>query len=312
MPACDLADSLTLKNRCGQLGDPSLPFAEKEKEPGVAELFFCFGFFCVVRLREQIVDGDAFIGNLERPFAGRHDDQVVWQTEGFGDGSVEILYGNGVLFDLVARGVGFAVFVTAFDAATRKEAGVSAGMVIATVFVLSFDLGRASEFCGDDHEGVLEFSAFIEIGDQSGVGLVKFFATTFDSGEVVVVGVPSTKLHFDETNAVFDESACQQATLGKTAGAVEFFGFGRLFVEIEGLEVLRIHQFDRFLIKVLVGLHIGIGVATVELLVQFVGKRQATIEVFLGNIIDAFGVLQAFLWTADRSRGKFGTKEAAT
>ena len=164
------------------------------------------------------------------------------------------------------------MFVAALDATTRQQAGVGAGVVIPSVLVLGLDFRRATEFCRYHDQCVLEFSAFVEVGDQRGVGLVELFAASFDSGEVVVVGVPTTELHFYKTHTVFHETTRKQTALGETAGAVEFFrGFGFL-VQVEGFEILRIHQSDRFLIKILIGLNIRVGITPMELFVEFIGE----------------------------------------
>lgn len=106
----------------------------------------------------------AFVRDFERPLRRGHDDFLVIESERMGDGGVEVLNGDQTFLDLAATGVREAVFHAAFDAAARQGAGEGGGMVVAAAIVLGFDLRSTAELGGDDHQGVLEFSALLQIG----------------------------------------------------------------------------------------------------------------------------------------------------
>ncbi len=69
-----------------------------------------------------------------------------------------------------------------------------------------------------------------------------------DGFEIVGVAVPGesavAERDFDKRNALFDQSACQQASLAKAIAAVGVANGGGLFVEIEGPAGWTAHQFD--------------------------------------------------------------------
>lgn len=261
-------------------------------------------------LGKQLIYGNAFVGDLEGALGGRHDDEIVRQTEGLGDGGIEVLHGDGFVFDLAGGGISLAVLVAALDTATREQASERTRVVIATIFVLGFDLRRAAKFCRHDDQRVFQNPAFVEVGDECGVGLIEFFATPFHGGEIIIVRVPTTELDFNEAHAVFDEATRQETSLREATAAVEIFGGGRFVVEIEGFQILRVHQAYGFLIEVLVGLHIGIGIATVKLFVQLIGECEAAVEIFFRDRFDASRILQALFRAADGSGGIFCAEKA--
>ena len=99
------------------------------------------------------------------------------------------------------------------DTTTRHPDGIAMGVVIATVG--SLGERRAAEFTGPDDQGLVEHSPHAEILEQRGDRLIDRMRVLLVAGLEGVVLVPSVGTHarageFDEANASFDESPCEQ------------------------------------------------------------------------------------------------------
>src|SRR5690348_8933262 len=92
--------------------------------------------------------------------------------------------------------VGGAVAVSAFDAAAGHPHGEAAGVVIAAVVALA--VGGAAELAAPDDQGVLEHVALLEVGEESGDGLIDLAGVLLHALAEVVVVVPAAVGDLDE------------------------------------------------------------------------------------------------------------------
>ena len=72
-------------------------------------------------LGEQVGDGLAFVSDGEGALAGAVHDVIEGETQGVGDGGVEVLDLHFVFDDFTAFLVGFAIDVAAFDATAEHD-----------------------------------------------------------------------------------------------------------------------------------------------------------------------------------------------
>ena len=92
-------------------------------------------------------------------------------------------------------------------------------MVIAADRLAVFAHRSAAEFPAPNDEGVFQHSAFLEIEDEGGAGLVDVFADFLKvfveifTGASVAVPVSVIELH--EAGAAFDETASEEAVGGE-------------------------------------------------------------------------------------------------
>ena len=114
-------------------------------------------------------------------------------------------------------------------------------MITASVGI---DLGRAAKLGGDYHEGAVEETSLFEIGEESGIGLVEDWELLVCFGEVIRVPVKASKLNFDETDAVLDETTREKDSFRELVGTIGGEGVVGFFGKIEGFEVLGLHQAD--------------------------------------------------------------------
>ena len=170
------------------------------------------------------------------------------------DGGVEIgdiVRGiDGVEADFVGGAVGDACF----EAAAGHPDGEAVDMVIAAIGALG--AWGATEFGGEDHEGVFEEAALGEVLEEAGDGLVdgegEFGVIGFEGG----VGVPgagaaAAVLDLDEANAAFGEASGGEELGAEFAGvrqvhAVEGLGLRRFLREIENLWDGELHAGGEF------------------------------------------------------------------
>ena len=198
------------------------------------------------------------------------------------------------------------------DAAAGKDAGEGTGMMVAAILVVRFDLRRAAELGGHHNQRVVKLAGFGEVRDEGGVGLVELLAAAFDAGEIVVVGIPPSELDLHKAHTVLHQAAGQQAALGEATTPIKVAGGLAFLTEIEGLQVLGIHQGNRLAVEFLVGLHIGIRIAAVELAVHLVRQSQAALEILRSHLAGARRILESIIRTADGRRGIFRAEKAAT
>ncbi len=159
---------------------------------------------------------------------------VVVDAELVEDGGVEVADADFVFGDVVGVVVGFAVGDAAFDASAGHPGGEAFGVVVAAVVVTgesALAVGGASEFSGEDDEGVIEHAALFEVVDEAGAGLVDVVGLAAHFiGEVDVV-VPATVEELDEADAALGHAAGEEAVAGEGAG---FFDFGAVEFFVDG------------------------------------------------------------------------------
>ena len=109
------------------------------------------------------------------------------------------------------------------------------------------------------------------------------------------MGVPAAEAHFDEADAVFDEAACQQATLAEAVLAIGLADLIGFLGQVEGAEILAAHQAHGIVIHVGISFHAAGVVFVLELRVQALRELTAEGEAFLGHALLRAHVLQAGL-----------------
>ena len=101
-------------------------------------------------------------------------------------------------------------------------------MVSATPLI---DLGGAAEFAGDKNRGGFQKSFGFQCAEQSGQAVIQIWQVgVLESGEIIAVCVPASKLDRNQADAGFDQAGGQQATLRKrtltehAANRIRLFG----------------------------------------------------------------------------------------
>src|SRR5437867_9893493 len=128
------------------------------------------------------------------------------------DGSVQIVYMNRILGDIIAIVIGLAERDSGLDAAARQPDGKAAGMMIATVLVrgqLALTINRAPEFSAPDNQRVLQEAPLFQVLDERGARLVGIAALACDLFGQLVVLVPAPVEQLNEPDAAFHEAAGQ-------------------------------------------------------------------------------------------------------
>ena len=87
----------------------------------------------------------------------------------------------------------------------------------------------ATELAAPNDEGVVKEASLFEIGDESGGGLVGFFATLRELFGEAAVGVPTAVEELHEADAAFAEAAGHEGVVSVGAGRAGLFA-----VELEG------------------------------------------------------------------------------
>ena len=145
-------------------------------------------------------------------------------------------------------------------------------MVVATAAIVRLDLRRPAEFRADHNKGFFQQTARGQIGQQRSVSLIEILTTRLHRGEIVDMGVPAAERDLDKPHAVLDQSTREQTSLGKSRAAIEFLGRRGLFLQIEGPQILALHQPHSLLIEAPVSADVGMRKTLVEGPVQSVGK----------------------------------------
>src|SRR4051812_10211781 len=115
---------------------------------------------------------------------------------------------NRLLDGLVPIVIGRPVAQAAFHATTSKPQRIARRVVIAAVGVLR--AGRSPEFTAPHDERVLEHIALLEIGEQSGNGLIDRLSVTRETLLQVVVLIPTRMRNLNESHARFCKTPREQ------------------------------------------------------------------------------------------------------
>ncbi len=185
------------------------------------------------------------------------------------DRGVEIVRVDLVLDGGGAELVGLAVDRAALDAAARHDDGERAGVVVPTrIFgAVAVAGGFAAEFATPDDERGIEEAALLEIVNEGGERLVDFAGLGGEASLELLVMIPAVVPDLDHADAAFDEAAGDEELLALLGRAVGGAGVGRLLVDIEGIERLRLHA-ERNLVALEPSLERGVALEILG--VQFV------------------------------------------
>lgn len=91
-------------------------------------------------------------------------------------GGSEVTDVHRIFDDVVAEVIGLAMHAATGDAATGHPHAEAAAVVVAPGVELALTVYTAAEFAAPDDEGVVEHTALLEVGHQSGGGLVGVLA----------------------------------------------------------------------------------------------------------------------------------------
>ncbi len=116
----------------------------------------------------------------------------------------------------------------------------------------------------------------------------------------------------DEADTALDEATGEEAALAEGFAAVGGAQFAGFLGEVEGLEVLGLHHGDGVVIHVGVGLHVAVREGGAELLVEFVGKLHAGLELVLGETLAGSTFLRPFSGLLTKSGAVRGREETGT
>lgn len=186
---------------------------------------------------EDVVHDRATVDDFDGTGTWGHEFLVGVDAELVVDRGGEVFDRHGVVFRFCAEGVGGTVDHALFEAATGEEDGEDFGPVVASAG--SIDFGGAAEFGGDHDEGAVEETAFGEVVDEAGVGLVEVGDLASHGSLDIVVVVPSAVGDGDEADAGFDEAAGHEEAHAGFIAAVFVLQFVGFFFEGEGLAGLR-------------------------------------------------------------------------
>lgn len=215
---------------------------------------------------------------------------AAWDFE-FSGIEAELVEDGGVEIGDIVRGidgveadfVGGAVGDACFEAAAGHPDGEAVDMVIAAIGALG--AWGATEFGGEDHEGIFEEAALGEVLEEAGDGLVdgegEFGVIGFEGG----VGVPgagaaAAVLDLDEANAAFGEASGGEELGAEFARmrqvhAVEGLGLRRFLREIENLWDGELHAGGEFVRGDAGGEGGIVGVFDASEGVEFLGEGEA-------------------------------------
>ena len=160
---------------------------------------------------------------------------------------VEVVDVGTVLLSVVAESISGAVGDSAFDPATGEpEAEAFHVMIAASCALAGLRHWRAAEFAAPYDESVLEQSTPLEVGDESGNGLIhRRAAVVLHEVDNAVVVIPAAMIKLDAPHATLGQAACEQAVAaeGAVAGlaAVESQHLFRLFGNIHQIGHARLH-----------------------------------------------------------------------
>ena len=183
-----------------------------------------------------------------------------------------------------------------FEAGAGEEAGEGELVVVAALGADALGEGGAAELGGDQQQGVLEESAFLEVLDQAGEGPIEGPGLGGVVVDDVLVAVPvdpggaegPAVVELDEANAALDQTPGQQAVAAEAVGvgllqAVELAGGGGFVLEPDGLGDAGLHPGGEF-VGADPGREGGVpGVLVLERPIHPVEHRHADLAVGLGE-----------------------------
>lgn len=220
--------------------------------------------------------------------------------------------GDGIFNDGAGVLVGFSVGDTTLNAAAGEEIGEGTGVVAPAIAVFFLDLRGTAEFRGEDDECGVQKSAFFEVIDESGVGGVEELAASLHAGEVVVMGVPFAKGHFDETNTILDEAAREKTALSEGVTAITVAEGRGFFGEVEGGEVFAFHNADGFVEKGAEVLSVGGRVFAMEALVDGVGEVETSLKILFVDGRVSGSSFKSFFRVGDDGGSEFCSQPSGT
>ncbi len=174
-------------------------------------------------LRDDVFDdlGGVDAGELLIEAEEGEGEAVVIDPQLVKNGGVEVAHGDFVFDNVVGVFVGLAVGDSAFDSAACHPGGEATGVVIATVLItgeIALAVGGASEFAGEDDEGVIEHAALFEVAQETGARLINVEGLALDFSWKADVVVPAAVEELDEADAALGHAAGKEAVAGEGAG----------------------------------------------------------------------------------------------
>jgi len=134
------------------------------------------------------------------------------------NGGIEVVHVDGVLGDIVAEFIGFAVGVARPGSAPGHPDSVCV-LVVVTAGLLHIlaSLGHrgTAELGVPDDEGVFKEAALPEVTDESSDRLVDLLGLVWEVVEDTAVVIPALVKELDKAYAAFDETTGQEAVVGK-------------------------------------------------------------------------------------------------
>ena len=147
------------------------------------------------------------------------------------------------------------------------------------------DLRRPAEFGSHHDERRLEQAPLMQVTEQSRKGLIGRRRHPLHRDELVVVRVPVLIVfNFDESHAVFDESSGKQATLSERMQSIRFLRLHALLRDVEGLQILALHQLNCLGVDFVVGGRRSIGRPLQKIAPQGLGQLRAPREVHCSDV----------------------------
>jgi hypothetical protein len=185
----------------------------------------------------------------------------VIESEEMQESGVQIINVHTIFDGLVAEVIGSTVMKSSFYPSACHPDGEGMGVVITTERALR--VGGSSKLASPDHERVLQHAARFEVCEQCRGGLVGRGSAGSMIGFDVVVSVPRYVVYgtvagraascedLDESDAAFDEAACDKALATEGVGiffvnAVEFASGFRFAGDVECFWCSGLHAVGEF------------------------------------------------------------------
>src|SRR3954447_16451300 len=108
---------------------------------------------------------------------------------------MEIVQMHGIRGHLESKIVRLAKSDARLDAGARHPHGHATWMVIASVGSVlaeaALAIGRAAEFTAPDHQSIFQQAALLQVGDESGTGLIRILRFLLETLRKVSVMIPA-------------------------------------------------------------------------------------------------------------------------
>ena len=150
------------------------------------------------------------IGESEFPAVVDVGEAFVVEPKQVEDGSVEVINAHLIDGGLVSEFIGGSVVDSTFDAGAGHPVGEGVRVVIAPGIGSFLRNRQPSEFASPDDEGFVQQSTLLQVGEQSGDGLVCFAGKTAVVPSNVFMAVPASLvfhaagINLHKTHASFD------------------------------------------------------------------------------------------------------------